>query len=171
MKGRWACLVLMVLALGIDACGGSAHSSVKSTTTRPDAPAQRTKTARTPAEAKFISRADMICQELDAVLDAEKPKSTSLKEIVKFVPGRAEVEEQTVAKLRRLKAPRSLSAKWRDILRLRTTLAHELSEYGHAAAVGDTSSIAALAKSKARVHKELATVGASAGFNECSAVR
>ena len=128
---------------------------------------------KAPAEVRFISQADRVCQRLDLLLDAEalKPKTASIQEIVKFAGIRADIEERTVTKLRRLKVPQSLAEPWRKLLSLRAELAHELREYGHAAAAADKSALGGLAKEKARVHKELGAVGGVAGFKVCSAVR
>jgi hypothetical protein len=153
-------------ALTLGACGGSAHDA-SSTATH----ASVSRPATTAVEAAFISRADVICRKLDAVLDLEKPRSDSRGEVAKLVPGRVELEQRSVAALKRLKAPAALAATWREMLRLRAALARELNEYGHAVAAGDTAAVTALTQSKARTHQRLGTVGRAAGFDECSAIR
>jgi len=164
-------LALAMFALTLGACGGSAHSDGNSPATVRHDPATPIATV---GEADFISQADLVCRKLNVVLDLAKPKSASPREVAKLLPSRVEQEQRSVAELRRLKPPAkpaAFSQTWREMVRLRATLARELKEYGRAVAAGDTAAATALAHSKAQVHEELGKIGRAAGFIECSAVR
>lgn len=164
MKGRCAVVVLAVLALAVSSCGGAAHGTVDTTASHP------AKAPMTAAERRFIAEADTACEKLDLVLHLVRPKNSSLPELAKVVPGYAELEQRSVAKLKKLKVPVAMSASWREILVLREQLARELKQYGHAAASEDKAAAASLAKSKAKAHVQLNTVGKAAGFDQCSRV-
>jgi hypothetical protein len=169
---RRAVASAVVLALTVTGCGSNSHSGGDAGGPAAlGAASQAVKPAQTAEAASFIKKADTICKKLDNVLDIVLPKSNSLHEVANLAPGRAELEQRAVTKLRHLRVPAGLSAPWHEMLQLRATLARELVAYGRAAAKRDKATLTALTKSKARVHQRLARVGHAAGFNECSEVR
>lgn len=172
MSGRWVCLALVGFSLTLGACGGASHgtgqTAASSTSRGLPAPAAKEKTA---GEVHLVLQADALCQRLNIVLDLDKPKSNSLRETAGIAPGRAALEQSNVDKLRRLKVPASLASSWHEMLRLRASLAHELMQYGRAAAASDQAALAALRRSKVHMHQQLRAVGHAAGFNYCADVR
>lgn len=118
----------------------------------------------------MIASADQICKRLNAELEAVKPASTSAREIVRVVPGRAVSEQKAVSELTKLAPPASLMNDWKLILGYRRTLAAELDTLVEAAKHKDAAKIKALAASKQRVRGSLRTTAKHAGFKACGQV-
>jgi hypothetical protein len=118
----------------------------------------------------LIARADTICRGLDTKRAAVNPANLSMREIARFAPPRAALEQAAVTELSKLTPPASIARDWRQVIAYRTTLTKELFKLGSDAKVNDAPGIRALAASKKLVHQKLLTVATRDGFKYCSGV-
>ncbi len=118
---------------------------------------------------QLIAAADTICRRLTRETLDEHPKDTSLAEIRRLVPRNARLQNVALAELEKLTAPPSLAREWGEIIRYRRRLADELRKLGAAAERQDSSTVAALAPEKQRVHQLLLSAASRMGFRYCGA--
>jgi hypothetical protein len=113
-----------------------------------------------------MASATTICERLNSEIRAAPQIKTS-GELAALIPRRAVLEMRAVEELRQLTPPTSLAHSWDLVLRLRSTLAHELTALAGDAKRNDVAAIHALAASKARVHRELVAAADTAGLAPC----
>jgi len=157
--------LVVVVAAG---CGGSSGGTGAS----PDSSApKRAAAVGDPQSARqFVAAADAICGRLNTRIVAITFRNLSLGEVARVAPLRAALEQTGTTELTHLAAPASLAHDWHEILLYRTELAEELAKLGRFAKLKDRRAIAALSKSKARVHKLIGTIAKRDGFTDCAKV-
>jgi hypothetical protein len=165
---------LSLLAVTLVGCGGAGdknHSVAKapvpaSATT----PVSQSRTVTKGSKDSFAARAEAICRRLTAEFHAKPPKSSSIAEIARVSPGRAVLERDAVAELKRLHAPASARSGWIEILRYRATLADELASVGVAAHRHDVDAVDKLARTKLTVHKLLRAAATRIELSGCGEI-
>ncbi len=149
-------------------CGGSSTAASKSVST--NSPASSPAPASSLSRQAFVTKADAICQRLDARIARVKAKSASLREIERIAPPHTALEQAAASELGTLSPPAAIAREWRASVTYRRMLAEELLTLVQAAKANDSARIKALAASKLSVHKKLLAAGTHAGFKYCSQV-
>lgn len=174
--------VLVAAALAAGGCsGGTSETKSSQTSSNGSGQALSSSHARpagsppssaegSPARSQLIARADTICKRLDTKLAAISPANLSMREIARFAPPRAALEQAAVMELSKLAPPASIARDWQQLIAYRRTLMEELFELGRDAKANDAAGIRALSASKKLVHQKLLTVATRDGFKYCSAV-
>jgi hypothetical protein len=157
-----------LLLLAVAGCGGSSGSAQPAGSARAAAGSAASGSALT--RSGFVLRADAICQRLNVEILKVKPKSASLREIQRFAPAHAALEQSSADELGKLNPPTSIAHEWQQIVAYRRILAEELRTLGRDAHANDVAGIRALGAAKLRVHKQLLVAGKRAGFEHCSLV-
>jgi hypothetical protein len=156
-------LAVIVTALVLPGCGGSSKPAPSNVAIA----GATTSTESSPSDSSAITRADAICERLDAELAAKPAKSVSVKEIETITPQNAALEQKAVNELAKLTAPKAIEREWQQVIAYRRSLASALIQLAQAAKAGDTASIKRLGQAKERVRKKLLEVGEHAGFTHC----
>jgi hypothetical protein len=173
-----------LVAAALAGCGGSSTTTSQtrssSASAAAPAPTQTTQTsAKSPVPAaradvlsrsQLTARADAICKQVQAEINAVKPKTVSDAEIVRLVPGRATSERHAAVALGKLTPPTAIAADWQLVVRYRRTLAHELEDLVEAARHHATHAIAMLGTTKQRNHEQLLAAAKRVGVQECGQV-
>jgi hypothetical protein len=156
-------LVILATMLTVIGCGGGSDS-------RSSAQARREATGSTGSKLskqQLIEKADAICRRMNEGFAAHEPRSQSIVESARVVPGRVVVERRVIDELDRLSPPSAIARDLQRVIAFRTTLANELAELAKVAKQRDLRTFHKLAGSKARVHSELLAAANGAGFTEC----
>lgn len=174
-------ILLGMLLLAVAGCGGggagTATSGVSTTTSTAGsaAPAPTSAAAPSPSApassssetARFVSAADAICRRLNVQLSRADGKlsptgKVTVAALVKGGLGKAILESETLARLRRLRAPEPLAAAWNEILGLRAELVRYVAGPGPASAADRSL--------EASAHHKLTEAATHASVKECGIV-
>jgi len=160
-----ASFALAVVALATAGCGSGSGAAGSS-----EAFAGAGVPARSPAGRRFAADTAVICQRLNAELKASKSATQSVHEIERLALPHAKLELVALKELSALKPPATLAADWRHLVLFRRSLAEQLVDLAKYARADDAVAIRALGVEKARVHRELRTLGERDGWEACSIV-
>lgn len=141
----------------------SPHRPSNSSTSTDDPAFRR----QSPGAAELLMGANIICQRLNQELEAMRPTSLSVAELRRFTPSHAAMERRALRQLEALRPPASLFSEWQKLLGYRRQLLAQLKRLARAAASSDNAQIARLTTEKAKLHGELASVGARLGSPAC----
>jgi hypothetical protein len=125
------------------------------------------------SKSRMISRADAICQPLNAQRKAGNKSVgavTGIKRMLKIAqiaPGLATSEHRAVAELRALTAPAALAATWQQILAGTQQLADNTVKLGAYAKVYDLKHVESVIHSDQQSERALAAIATKAGFKHC----
>ena len=158
---------LLALVLFTTGCGHSGASRSASGSSQPAQQSKGSSSSSKPAVAEFRSSATAICQAINSELEASKPSSTSIAELLRFTPRHVAMERKGLIKLEALQAPSSLATPWQQMIGYRKELLSQLDELAHEAQSRDQAKIKRLTASKLKLHTALQKVGVQLGSAAC----